>query len=205
MRPYLVLCGLLLTVSAAFGQEGFRHPGTPFPPPPFFVGGNYGYGYGPYSPLAITPMISFETVSPNPVGASNATTGLVAGATNSTLSEVAGSTSSDYTVAVWYQGGAPLTTPEVNILPEPIGHQMHGMRGMSEEHGMREMEGREHARSESRGSWVYFSGTEYTAPELANVAKGPGKGVHKYTNEDVTRQNEKNGNVHYDGKTEKIQ
>ena len=201
MRPYLVLCGLLLTVSAAFGQQEFHHPG----PPSRIFGGDYGYGYGPYTPLATTPMISFETVSPNPVGASNATTGPVAGATNSTLSEVAGSTSSDYTVAVWYQGGAPLTTPEVNIFPEPIGHQMHGMRGMSEEHGMREMEGREHARSESRGSWVYFSGTEYTAPELANVAKGPGKGVHKYTNEDVTRQNEKNGNVHYDGKTEKIQ
>jgi hypothetical protein len=188
MRPYLVLCGVVLIAVAAFGQQAV---------PRFY--GSY-YGYGPYVPLVSTPMISFETVSPNPVGASNATTGLIAGATNSTLSQVEGSTSSSYTVAVWYQGGAPWTTPEVNILPEPIGRARHAMHGaMYEEHGTPE-----HPREEARTEWLYISGSEYTT-DLGSVAKGPGKGAHSYTNSDVTRQNENNGNVHYDGKNEKIQ
>ena len=59
----------------------------------------------PFVPLLTTPEISLEQFSPNPVGASNATTGLIAGATNSTLSQIQGSTSSVYTVPVWYQGG----------------------------------------------------------------------------------------------------
>jgi hypothetical protein len=187
MRPYLVLCGVVLIASAALGQYGR-------PPLP-----TYGYGYGPYAPFLTTPMISLETVSPNPVGASNATTGLVAGATDSTLSQLQGSTSSSYTVAVWYQGGAPLTTPEVNITPEPIGHRLHPMH-----HAMYEAQGApEHPREEAKAQWMYFSGSEGTT-DLGSIAKGPGKG-HSYTNSDVTRQNDKNGTVHYDGKNEKIQ
>lgn len=193
MRPYLILCAVVLMAVAAFGQQ----------PVPRVYGGYYGYG--PFVPLVSTPIVSLETVSPNPVGASNATAGLIAGATNSTLSQVAGSTSSDYTVAVWYQGGAPLTTPEVNLLPEPIGHVGHRMRaGMGEEYGHHEMIGHEHAREEARAQWTYFTGREYTT-SVASAAKGPGKGTHRYTNEDVTRQNERNGTVHYDGKNEKIQ
>ena len=38
---------------------------------------------------------------------------------------------------------------------------------------------------------------------LGNVAKGK-KADHTYTNDDVTRQNDKNGDVKYDGKTEKL-
>src|SRR6266480_6350602 len=40
----------------------------------------------PFVPLLSTPSMSFENVSPSPVGASNATAGNVAGATNATLS-----------------------------------------------------------------------------------------------------------------------
>ena len=194
MRPCLVLIGVVLIAVAAFGQQ----------PVPRTYGGCV-YGCGPYVPLLTTPMISLETVSPNPVGARNATTGLVAGATNSTLSQLEGSGSSNYTVAVWYQGGAPLTTRDVNLLPEPIGREMRSMHGgMPEERGSREINGPENARHESRRQWSYFTGSEYTT-DLAKVAKGPGAGPHAYTNADVTRQNDKNGNVHYDGKTEKIQ
>lgn len=194
MRPYLVLFAVVLIAVAAFGQQ---------PVPRIYDGGIYGFG--PYVPLLTTPMISLGTVSPNPVGATNATTGLVAGATNSTLSQLQGSTSSDFTAAVWYQGGAPLTTREVNILPEPIGREMHSLRGgMAEEHGPREMNRPEHGRNEARPQWMYFSGSEYTT-DLASAAKGPGKGAHAYTNSDVTRQNDNNGAVHYDGKTEKLQ
>jgi hypothetical protein len=195
MRPYFVLCAVLLIAISAFGQDmGPRHHSGPF---------LYGYGYGTDAPLVTTPMLSLETVTENPVGASNATTGLVAGATNATVSQLlSGSTSSNYTVGVWYQGGSPLITPQVNTWPIP--REGYGMRGheMGEEHGAME---REHmAHHEKHAEWTYFSGPEYTTP-VASAAKGPGPGKHAYTNDDVTRQNNNNGSVKYDGKTEKIQ
>ncbi len=184
MRPYLVLIAVVLTAVAAFAQQPFPHPG-------------YGpclYGCGPFVPLVTTPMVSLQTVSPNPVGASNATTGLIAGATNATLSEIQGSTSSEYTVAVWYQGGAPVTTPQVRLWPEPLGRAAHPMH---EEHGPRD---------EAPGNWTYFAGREHTADavQAASEAKGFKKAGRAYTNDDVTRQNDANGTVKHGGKTEKM-
>ena len=187
MRPYLVLCSVVLMAVVSFGQ-------MPVPPR---VYGPCLYGCGPYIPLITTPMISLETASPNPVGARNATTGLVAGATNGTLSQIQGSTSSVYTAPVWYQGGdAPLTTPEIHLYPQPIGHMG---RPMHEGHEMRE------EREEQRG-WIYFSGSEHTssALEASATAKGTKKASHVYTNEDVERQNQNNGTVKHEGKTEKM-
>jgi hypothetical protein len=183
---------LVLSSIAAFGQQ----------PAPHF--GNKYQGYGPVVPLISTPMISLETVSPNPVGASNATTGLVAGACNSTLSEVEGSTSSSYTVPVWYQGGAPLTTREVNVYPEPLAREMHGMHAPPQEEA-RERGPRKEAKV--AGEWLYFTGDEHTADivSAAGAGKGMRKAGHVYTNEDVTRQNDNNGKVKWDGKSEKIQ
>jgi hypothetical protein len=51
-------------------------------------------------------------------------------------------------------------------------------------------------------AWTYFSGREHTV-NLGSVAKGK-KSDHVYTNEDISRENEKNGDVKYDGKKEKI-
>lgn len=184
MRPYFVLCAVVLVAVAAFGQQ----------PVPRVVGPCL-YGCGPYIPLITTPMISLETVSPNPVGARNATTGLIAGATNSTLSQIQGSTSSEYTAPVWYQGGdAPLTDSNIHLYPEKIGHVG---RPMHPEHG---------AREEQHGGWLYFSGSEHTssAIEASNAAKGMKKATHVYTNEDVERQNQNNGTVKHEGKTEKM-
>lgn len=190
MRPYLVLCAAMLMAVSALAQIPAQRGYGPY------------YGYGPYVPMITTPSISLETVSPNPVGASNATTGLLAGATNSTLSEIVGSTSSDYTVAVWYQGGAPLTTPEVNIWPESVGREMHAMRPMPEE-AMRERGPRREAAAKE---WIFITGREHTADLVAAAGgKGARQAGRKYTNDDVTRQNENNGKVHYDGKNEKIQ
>ena len=144
MRPYLVLMAVVLLAAAAFAQQPFPHPGY----------SSCFYGCGPFVPLVTTPEISLEQFSPNPVGASNATTGLIAGATNSTLSQIQGSTSSVYTVPVWYQGGgAPLITPGVHLYPETIGregHPMHvGMRdAMHEERRHEEL--REERRHEER-------------------------------------------------------
>jgi hypothetical protein len=188
-----------------------------------------------------TPEVTLQQVSPNPVGATNATTGLIAGATNGTLSQIEGSTSSVYTVSVWYQGGAPVITPEVSLWPEEIGREGHirreGVReGMFAERPRvegprgvrpgeaRPVEGRtsegrpgeerrreEHAREdkslyhpeEARGEWTYFVGREGTT-ESTSVVKDFKKAGRTYTNDDVTRQNEKNGAVKYDDKTEKM-
>jgi len=189
MRPYLVLMAVVLTSVMAFGQQPFPHPA-------------YGpclYGCGPYVPLVTTPMISLQTVTPNPVGASNATTGLVAGATNSTLSEIQGSTSSEYTAPVWYQGGgAPIMTPQVHLSPERLGREGHVMHeAMGEEHG---------PHAEARGGWTYFTGREHTASAAgaASEAKSFKKAARVYTNDDVTRQNDANGTVKHGGKTEKM-
>jgi hypothetical protein len=183
MRPYLILTAVVLMAVAAFGQQPV-HP----------TYGSCFYGCAPYVPLLTTPMLSLQTVSSDPVGASNATAGLVAGATNSTLSESEGSTSASYTVPVWYQGGgAPLISPDVNL--SPIGHDMHPMHdAMHEDHGKRE---------EAHAGWTFFSGRERTVT-LGNVAKGK-KADHVYTNDDITRENDKNGEVKYDGKSGKIQ
>ena len=183
MRPYAILTAILLLSVAAFGQQPFPHP-----------------IYGPYVPLLTTPEVSFQTYSPNPVGASNATTGLIAGATNSTLSQMQGSTNSVYTVPVWYQGGdAPLISSQIHLWPERIGREGHVMREdhAREEHGSHE---------EARASWTYFSGKEHTADAaMASAsAKGARKAAKVYTNDDVSRQNETNGTVKHDGKTEKM-
>lgn len=184
MRPYFVLCAVVLIAVAAFGQQ---------PAPRIY--GPCLYGCGPYIPLITTPMVSLQSVSPNPVGASNATTGLIAGATNSTLSQIQGSTSSEYTEPVWYQGGdAPLMTSRIHLWREPV---VHGARPMHEEHG---------AREEEHGGWLYFTGSDHMASAAAasSAAKGSKKAAHVYTNEDVERQNQTNGTVKYSGKTEKM-
>src|SRR5882724_12838615 len=106
MRLFTLSCAAVFISSFAFGQAPA-------------VRGYYG-GYGPYVPLATVPEYTLQSVSPSPVGASNATTGLIAGATNSTLSQVSGDTSSVYTQPVWYEGGgAPLMTSAVHLWPEP--------------------------------------------------------------------------------------
>ncbi len=188
MRPYALLCAVVLISALAFGQQQ----------PQLF--GPCLLGCGPYVPLVTTPMISLQQYSPNPVGATNATTGLVAGATNGTLSQISGNTDSVYTVPVWYRGGAPLTTPDVHLFPEPIGREAHHHMMMAEHGG-------HHPQEEARGEWTYFSGTEYTAngQGAAAASKGGKKASRTYTNADVERQNQNNGNVKYDSKTEKIQ
>jgi hypothetical protein len=154
-------------------------------------------------------MISLQTVTPNPVGASNATTGLIAGATNATLSEIQGSTSSEYTVPVWYQGGgAPIMTPQVRLQPERLGREGRVMHeAMREERGGEGRLREEHGpNAEARGGWTYFTGREHTASAAgaAGEAKSLKKATHVYTNDDVTRQNDANGTVKHGGKTEKM-
>ena len=186
MRLLTVLCALLLLSGLALGQaavvRGYAGPCV--------------YGCGPFIPLVTTPMVSLNTVSTSPVGATNATGGLVAGARNSTLGMISGSPDAVYTQPVWYSGGTtPLLGPAVR-LPLMPGY------GMQREHHM-EMERHE----EARQAWTYFSGVEEaaSAKEAAMGVRSAKHAARTYTNADVERQNQNNGQVKWDSKTEKIQ
>ncbi len=184
---------LVLTLLAALVLSSLAAAQTPVHG---YIG--YGYGYGPYIPLVTTPEISLQTVSPNPVGATNATYGLMAGATNSTLSQVDGNTSSVYTQPVWYSGGTtPLISSPSVQLPVLGMHPMMHMEGMQ----------REHERGEAaQRSWTYYASEQETASpvESAVSAKSGKHAARTYTNQDVEQENQKNGMVKYDGKTEQI-
>lgn len=159
------------------------------------------YVYAPYVPMVTTPQVSLQTVSPNSVGAGNATNGLQAGARNSTSSTLTVDTSSSYTEPVWYSGGgAPLiSSPQVSLFPRSLhGEHMRMHRGEEER-------GEEHAQ-EAR-AWTYFASEEETsnAVEAATAAKSAKHAARTYTNQDVENENQKNGMVKYDSKSEKIQ
>lgn len=183
MQRFPVLCAVLLVSSLALAQApGYERT-------------------GPYVPMITTPSISLQTFSPAPVGARNATAGLMAGARNSTLSMTDGNTSSVYTEAVWYSGGgAPVISgPAVSLEVRPLhGHPMHPEMPM-------EMRGRERAEPGPR-NWTYFAAMNETSNpvEAAMAAKGGRKATRTITNDDIDKENQKTGMVKYDGKTEVI-
>ena len=176
MRAVAVGMVVVVFSALALGQAGVRNI-------PSYCSNNCG----PYIPLISTPNVGFETVSPSPAGASNATGGLNAGARNSTLSIVNGNPDAVHTQVVWYSGGgSPLVSPAVR-LP----HQEPMMMGMHEEH-MRQME-RAHGEEEP-ADWTYYAGPMQTAnPMQASTAARSGRhAARTYTNADVERMNEKN-------------
>jgi hypothetical protein len=158
--------------------------------------GNWAPAYGvyaaPFVPLVVTPEVSLSTVSPWSAGASNASFGLVAGATNSTLSSefVGEPQGGPYTQPVWY---GPSSEPE--MAPQPMFHPGEG-------HAM-------HGRGEGRGEPVFdfVSQPRESRESVATLIAGRGaarKASRTYGNGDVERQNQNNGLVKYDGKTEHI-
>lgn len=153
----------------------------------------------PYIPRLTTPEVSLQTVSANPVGASNATYGLKAGATNGTLSNVTGNVGGTYTQPVWYAGGTtPLISSPSVELSVPVA-QVHNMERMERE--------REHERAEGQNrAWIYYASEAETssAVEAATSARTGRHAGRTITNQDVDQQNAKNGFVKYDGKTEQI-
>jgi hypothetical protein len=157
-------------------------------------------GYEPYVPLITTPQISLQSVSPNPVGATNATYGLLAGARNSTISIINGNTSSNYTEGVVLGRWRALMWPRSITDAAPL----HGGRVRMEE--PREEARHEHG-AEVSHAWTYYAGENETssAVEAAGAAKTAKHAARTYTNSDVENENQKNGSVKYDGKTEKLQ
>ncbi|MGB0011780.1 MAG: hypothetical protein WBQ03_09250 [Candidatus Sulfotelmatobacter sp.] len=220
MSKFAVLGSVLLLSVLSYGQSWRGVPGY------------CPYGCGPYIPLITTPSLALTTFSPNPVGATNATGGLIAGATNSTLSEISGDTDAVYTVPVWYSGGQiPIISPMAAEPDHPWRErgmrEFEGENRPGRERGMRRMEaenqmehghmmpehghmmgnmmGRMEPGQEMNGeqqakpAWVFIGASQQ--PAVTGNWK-PAK--RTYTNDDVTRQNQQNGVVKYDHKTEKI-
>jgi hypothetical protein len=176
-RLSLLCLLLLLPASLAFSQTVVR--------------GNIPcvYGCGPFIPLVTTPSVTLQSVSPNPVGASNATAGLTAGATNATLNQVPASSIAEYTQPVWYSGATtPETTPAVSVLP------IANFVAPPEEH---------HHHMRSKGFSSAPESTSNVVESAAN-AKNAKHSTRTVTNSDIDRVNQESGTVKYRGKTEHI-
>jgi hypothetical protein len=186
MRLVSMCCTLLLLCGLAAGQAtiigGYASNWVPA----------YGVYVGPYVPLVTTPEVSLSTVSPWAAGASNSAFGLVAGAVNSTLSSefIGEPPAGVYTEPNWYgQTQAELAAPTF-YGPAAAPQVMHGRREPQKEQAFDFI-------SQPRES------REGAAQFIAGAAPGR-KASRTYTNQDVERQNQKNGTVKYDGKTEHI-
>src|SRR2546423_15398419 len=171
MRLLIALCAAALFSSVAVGQV---------------VPANVGYdGCGsPYIPRLTTPEVSLQTVSVNPVGASNATYGLTAGATNGTLSNVTGNLGGTYTQPVWYAGGTtPLISSPAVELSVPVVHIQHM--------GHMERMEREHEGAEAPKAWVYYASEDETSSAVdASAAARTGRhATRTITNQDTGQKN----------------
>ena len=191
MRTLQLLCAILLLSALTFAQNmGRSYPG---------YAGCF-YGCAPFVPLVSTPMISFQTVSSSPVGATNATGGLSAGATNSTMESLPVDSSADHTQAVWYWGANTVPTHEVaETALAPMHHAM-----MEPMHHMEHM-GMMHHGEEQEAVYIAGPVESVSVMESAAGARTAQKAARTYTNQDVDRMSQQTGTVKYDSKTEKIQ
>jgi hypothetical protein len=177
MRFFTVLCLVLLLAALAVGQTVVN--GT-------VTSGPYGFYSAPFVPRIVTPSVSLSTVSPSPVGASNATYGNVAGATNATLSIQTPPPVGVFTQPVFYDESSD-TTPAVYVQGPPP-------RPMQGHHGM--------SRYADYGVATFDS--DISAMQLMAPKGSWKKASRTYTNADIDRFNQSTGNVKYDGKTEQI-
>jgi len=177
MRLVTILCLLVLASALAFGQVVVTG-GTAT------TGPTVGVYAAPFVPRISTPMVSLSTVSPNPVGATNATYGNVAGATNSTLSIVTPPPTGVFTQPVLYNPTAP----------EPV---LYFQTSTTAPAGNASM-----ARSTGTGM-ASFEGS-VSAAELMKSYGPAKKATRTITNDDIDRFNQSTGTVKYNGKTEQM-
>ncbi len=132
----------------------------------------------PLVPLVTTPTYDFPTPSLQ-VGASSATSGNAAGATNSTSAFVAPSS---------YPLVAPLLTPGLAFSSRT-----------SEENSATE-----DSQKRSFDLGVANFQSDYGAAELAAISRPRAHAVKTYTNDDLNRLNQNNGEVKFKDKTEHL-
>jgi hypothetical protein len=148
----------------------------------------YGVYAAPFVPLVTTPSVTLATVSPSAAGATNATFGNVAGATNATLSFVSQPPAGAYSQAIWSPSYTQPTwlgpSAETPAESAPEGKPAHRVRAFDV----------------GVASWQ----SSESATRLMASSTGAKKAARTYTNQDVDNENQKNGYVKYDGKTEHI-
>ncbi len=183
MRKLLLLSATVLLVGVAFGQVTVLSGYTT----------NQGWGgyypAPPFVPLVTTPIVTLDTVSPSAVGASNATSGMIAGATNATLSMVQPPLYPVYTVPVW--SGYNLVAPALAAAPAPAPGG----------------EAPPPPASAAAAAHHLEIGVVTRQVNVAGAAKIPRQHEHAvrvYTNADIDRINQQNGTVKYDNKVEHI-
>ena len=139
----------------------------------------------PFVPLISTPSMSFENVSPSPVGASNATAGNVAGATNATLSVFPAGPVVQYppSLALGWENSSFESGPEVEARTE----------------------GTASAETRPLELGVASFQDSYGTAQLAAASRTRQQAKRLYTNLDVDRMNQMTGMVKYEGKTERLE
>ncbi len=182
MRFTVIACSIFVLSGLAAAQVNIIGTTGAFWAPPYIYA-------APFVPLITTPSASWGPTVHSTAGARNATWGNVAGARNSTME----------------------TLPAVNSY-YPAGYgDLHEFR----EERVREIRTEENrgsefaeGRSEARENRAFRPGIgEWDHEGLAQMigkTSAATKASHTYTNDDVTRMNNANGNVKYDGKTEHI-
>ena len=178
MRQLLIFCFAIILPALVAGQATVISGYTVNWVPP----GNYAQ---PFVPLVSTPSMSFESVSPSPVGATNATAGNVAGATNATLS----------------------VSPAGPVVQYPPSLAL-GLENLPIESGA-EVEARTEATpsAESRPLELGLASFQdtYGVAQLAASSRARQQAKRLYTNLDVDRMNQTTGMVKYEGKTERLE
>ena len=181
MRQLTVFCLAIILPALAAGQV-IVSSGYVIDSPP----GMYAQ---PFVPRLSTPSMSFENVSPSPVGANNATAGNVAGATNATLS-------------VFPAGPVVQYPPSLAL----------GLENLPIESGAgveasTEAESRGEASTEPRPLELGVASFQdsYGVAQLAASSRARQQAKRLYTNLDVDRMNQMTGMVKYEGKTERLE
>ena len=178
MRQLTIFCVAIILPALAAGQETLisGHAVNWAPP---------GVYAQPFVPLLSTPTMSFENVSPSPVGATNATAGNVAGATNATLS----------------------VSPAGPVVQYPPSLAL-GLENLPIESGA-EVEARTEATpsAEPRPLELGVASFQdsYGVAQLAASSRARQQAKRLYTNLDVDRMNQMTGMVKYEGKTERLE
>ena len=139
----------------------------------------------PFVPLLSTPSMSFENVSPWPVGASNATAGNVAGATNATLSVVPGGLVEQFPSSL-FLGAADSSNESVAEGASPA------EASLSAEPRPLEL-------------GVATFQDSYGVAQLAATTRARQQAKRLYSNLDIERMNQMTGMVKYEGKTEHLE
>ena len=184
MRQLTIFCIAIILPALAAGQATVisGHAVNWVPP------GTYAE---PFIPLISTPSMSFENVSPSPVGATNGTAGNVAGATNATLSVFGGGP------VVQYPPAQPL---ELENFPIESGAEVEA-RAEAESSG----EATRSAESQPLELGVASFQDTYGVAQLAANSRARQEAKRLYTNLDVERMNQMTGIVKYEGKTEHLE